>query len=88
MPFGWCPCALFIELSSTSLEAYYQKGENLTHNAAHITYIQKTYIDGMPKPQVGSYRLKITPPFLPFGEILGSHCGTGCSFTYQYFMHH
>ena len=23
VPFGWCPCALFIELSSTSPEAQY-----------------------------------------------------------------
>ena len=39
MPFGWCPCALFIELSSTSLEARYQKGKSLTHSAVHTSQL-------------------------------------------------
>ena len=39
----------------------------------------KTYVDQSPKPQVGSNWPKNPPlPFLPFGEILGSHHATWC----------
>ena len=39
MPFGWCPCALFIELSSTSLEARCYRARPSAHGLAHITII-------------------------------------------------
>ena len=50
--------------------------KNITKSTPYVTYIRKTYIDGMPKPQVGSNWLKKPPPPLPFGEILGSYCVT------------
>ena len=40
MPFGWCPCALFNELSSLHLQKRSTRGQDLPpHGAAHITYI-------------------------------------------------
>ena len=39
VPFGWCPCALFIELSSTSPEAYHRHGDPPYSRVTYITYI-------------------------------------------------
>ena len=39
MPFGWCPCALFIELLFTSLEAYHCRGDISSSCMVHITSI-------------------------------------------------
>ena len=40
MPFGWCPCALFIELSSLHLRKHVTKKRDLPpHSVAPITYM-------------------------------------------------
>ena len=37
VPFGWCLCALFIELLFTSPEAYHCRGDTPYFRMAHIT---------------------------------------------------
>ena len=37
VPFGWCPCALFIELLFTSLEAYHRCGDTPYFHVAYVT---------------------------------------------------
>ena len=39
MPFGWCLCALLIELLFTSLGAYRCRSNTPHFHAVHITYI-------------------------------------------------
>ena len=39
VPFGWCPCALFIELLFTSLETQCRHGDLHHFCTAHVTHI-------------------------------------------------
>ena len=39
MPFGWCPCALFIELSSLHLRKHGTLGQDYLPHGMHITII-------------------------------------------------
>ena len=39
MPFGWCPCALFIELLSLHLRKHVVIGQTICPAFAHITII-------------------------------------------------
>ena len=39
MPFGWCPCALFIELSSLHLQKCVIIGQDYPPHVMHVTII-------------------------------------------------
>ena len=79
MPFGWCPCALFIELSSLHLRKCVVVGQGHLPRNMHITYIPKRNIPDLPKGTQREYASKIArnPKFKKGKSV--KHSVTGLS---------
>ena len=53
-----------------------------------LSYIYERLLYSTGKTSTWCKSAEKPPPFLPFGEILGSNCVMWCNFTQPYFMHH